>query len=123
MIAEQQTLTDEEKAEWICDWKIMKDINIDLIPLLFYDFLDGKKIITLTKEQKWKYTEKATIQVKTLLHEDMSNCKTNDAIIAFNKFQNQETTGFTGEFKGRILNRAKRLIVFDYLKDNLPNNI
>ena len=101
------------------DWKIMDAINIDLIPLTFYDFLDEKKLIALTNQQKWAYTQRATTNVKTMLFDEMGVCKTNDAYIAFNKFCNQEKTGFEKEFKGRILNRAKRLIVYDYLKDKL----
>ncbi len=120
MIEEKVILTDEEKAEWICDWKIMPDIKIELIPLMFYDFLSEKKIIQLTGKQKWPYIEKATQQIKTQLFDTLSTVKTNnDAYIAYNKFENMEKTGFDGEFKGRILNRAKRLIVYDYLKDKL----
>lgn len=116
MIEQQTTLTDEDKAEWIMDWKVMPEINIELIPLMFYDFLNDKGIITLTNEQKWKYAERAQHYVKSQLHEAMSNTKTNDALIAFGKFEKMEREGFEGEFKGRILNRAKRLVVYDYLK-------
>ena len=49
----------------------------------------------------------------------MSISKTNDAYKVFNSFENMERDGFVGELKGRILNRAKRLIVYDYLKDKL----
>jgi hypothetical protein len=120
VIENNAPLTDEEKAEWLMDWKIMDAVNIDLIPLTFYDFLDEKKLIKLTAKQKWEYTQKATTNVKTMLFDEIPVCKTNNAYIAYNKFCNQEETGFEGEFKGRILNRAKRLIVYDYLKDNLP---
>ncbi len=116
MIEEKIILTDEEKAEWIMDWRIMPEINIELIPLMFYDFLTEKKIVNVTKKEKWDYATKATQYIKQLLHSDISICKTNDAIIAFNKFENMEKNGFDGEFKGRILNRAKRLIVYNYLK-------
>jgi hypothetical protein len=116
MIEEPKTLTDEDKAEWIMDWKVMPEINIELIPLMFYDFLNDQKIITLTNEQKWKYAERAQHYVKSQLHEAMSNTKTNDALLAFGKFEKMEREGFEGEFKGRILNRAKRLVVYDYLK-------
>ena len=119
MIEEKVILTDEEKAQWICDWKSMEDINIELIPLIFYEFLAGNKILKITPKQKWQYIETATTQIKALLHEEMSICKTNDAYVAFNNFENMERSGFTGEVKGRILNRAKRLIVFDYLKDKI----
>jgi len=123
MVEDKKILTNEEKAEWICEWKQMQEINIELIPLMFYEFLDSQKIILLTAKQKWEYTQKATHNVKSRLFDEMGVCKTNDAYLAYNKFQNQEKEGFDGEFKGRILNRAKRLIVFDYLRDNLPENV
>lgn len=119
MVAEKITLEDEEMAEWMMYWKNDPDINIELIPLMFYDFITNKNIITLTKEQKWDYTQKATTQIKSKLFEDITICKTNDAYVAYNKFENMEKNGFTGEFKGRILNRAKRLIIYDYLKDKI----
>ena len=119
MIAEQTILSDEDKAEWICEWKSMPEINIELIPLMFYEFLDSKKIINLTKKEKWAYTEKATIVVKTKLMEALPICKTTDALRELQEFERQQANGFEKEFKGRILNRAKRQIVFDYLKDKL----
>lgn len=119
MIENKEPLTDEDYAEWLMDWKIMSEINIDLIPLPFYDFITNKNLVFLTNKQKWEYTERATTNIKFRLQEEMGVCKTNDAYIAFNKFCNQEKTGFEKEFKGRILNRAKRLIVYDYLKDKL----
>lgn len=119
MIEEKKTLSDEEKAEWICDWKSMDEVNIGLIPLLFYEFLDTKKIINLTAKQKNKYLELAVKQVKSKLLEDIAIIKNNDPYVAYNSFENMEKSGFTGELKGRVLNQAKRLIVFDYLKDKL----
>lgn len=119
MVEEHIELSKEEIAEWICDWKYMEVKNIDLIPLMFYDFLDSNKIISLTNALKWEYTIKATQNIKTKLQDDIGVCKTNDAYVAYNKFQNQEKDGFDKEFAGRIKNRAKRLIVFDYLKDKL----
>lgn len=119
MVEEKVILTDEDKAEWIMDWKVMEDINIELIPLIFYDFLSEKGIIKLDAKQKWKYTETATTQIKQQLFIDIGVCKTNDAYVAYNRFENMEKNGFTGEFKNRILNRAKRLIVYDYLKDKI----
>lgn len=110
-------LTKEEKAEWMMEWKEKADnINFELIPLVFYDFMEQDNLLRLSSKEKWAYTEKATTQIKTQLFNDISTCKTNDAYIAFNKFENMEKNGFTGELKGRILNRAKRLIIYDYLK-------
>jgi len=119
LVEEKRELSDEEKSEWIMDWKSMEDINIDLIPLIFYEFLDTKGIIKIPTEKKWEYTAKGVQYVKAKLQDEIGICKTNDAYIAYNRFQNQEEKGFDKEFAGRIKNRAKRLIVYDYLKDNL----
>jgi len=117
MIEDIKPLTKEDKAEWMMDWKMMGDnINFELIPLVFYDFMEEDNLLRLTSKEKWAYTEKATTQIKTQLFNDIPTCKTNDAYIAFNTFENMEKNGFTGELKGRILNRAKRLIIHDYLK-------
>lgn len=117
MIEDIKPLSKEEKAEWMMEWKEKVDtINFELIPLPFYDFMEQDNLLRLSSKEKWAYTEKATTQIKTQLFNDISTCKTNDAYIAFNKFENMEKNGFTGELKGRILNRAKRLIIYDYLK-------
>lgn len=116
MIEESKELSDEEIAEWICDWKIMEKINIELIPLMFYDFITSKGILSPTVAQKWDYATKATQNIKSMLQEAIGICKTNNAYLSYEKFKNQETDGFDKEFAGRIKNRAKRLIVYDYLK-------
>ncbi len=121
MLAEKFTLDDEEKAEWIMEWKQKgDDIILELIPLVFYDWLSDKGVLKITGKQKWEYTERATSQIKAELFNETQVAKTNnDAYIAYSKFMNMEKDGFTGEFKGRILNRAKRLIIYDYLKDKI----
>ena len=119
MIAEKFTLDDEEKAEWMMEWKQDPNINFELIPLIFYDWMEQKNLIKLSGKEKWGYTEKATAQIKSMLQIDIGNCKTTDALRAYGEFEKMEKEGFTGEVKGRILNRAKRLIIYDYLKDKL----
>lgn len=117
MIAEKFTLDDEEKAEWMMEWKQKDDIILELIPLVFYDWMEEKSLIKLTGKEKWVYTEKATAQIKADLFNETQIVKTNnDAYIAYSKFCNMEKDGFIGELKGRIVNRAKRLIIYDYLK-------
>ena len=113
-----EVLTKEDIAEWICDWKVMPIINIEMIPLIFYEFLDSQKILTLSNEVKWSYFKKATENIKSKLQHDIGTCKTNNAYLSFTKFELQEKTVFDKEFAGRIKNRAKRLIVYDYLKSN-----
>lgn len=120
MLAEKFTLDDEEKAEWIMEWKQKDEIILELIPLIFYEWMEQKSLIKLTGKEKWGYTEKATAQIKADLFNETQIAKTNnDAYIAYSKFCNMEKDGFTGEYKGRILNRAKRLIIYDYLKGKI----
>lgn len=115
----KKELTDDEMSEWLMEWKAKEEIQLELIPLMLYDFMDRKELIKLTKKRKWDYAERATEQIKAQLFAETSSAKTNDPYLEYNKFLNMQETGFTGEYKGRILNRAKRLIVFDYLKDKL----
>ena len=122
MVEEKKDLTNEEKLEWINEWKEKEYINIELIPVMFYEFLDSQKMLSVSNKKKWEYTEKAQQFIKTLLMNDMTESKTNDAYIAWNKFQNMETKGFDGDMKEKILNRAKKMIVFDYLKGFLDTD-
>lgn len=117
MIENVQPMSKEEKAEWMMDWKMMGDnINFELIPLQFYDFMAEDNLLRITAKEKWAYTEKATQQIKSQLQIAIGECKTTDALRAYGEFEKMEKEGFTGELKGRILNRAKRLIIYDYLK-------
>ena len=117
MIEDIKPLSKEEKAEWMMDWKMMgDDINFELIPLQFYDFMEEDNLLRVTPKRKWEYLERATKAIKSQLQIDIGNCKTTDALRLYGEFEKMEKEGFTGELKGRILNRAKRLIIYDYLK-------
>lgn len=116
MIEENKEITDQEMFEWIDEWKVRENISIDLIPLSFYEFLEKKGILSVSKEQKWESIASATAAIKVRLQEDIGICKTNNAYIAFGQFEKMEKEGFSGEMKGRILNKAKRIILRDYLQ-------
>ena len=115
MIENKTKVSDDEINEWLQDW-IKKDrYDLELLPLPFYDHLVRTEKITLSAKEKWEYTEKATTAIKVTMQQDMDICKTNNAYIAFRNFERMEKEGFEGELKGRILNRAKRLIIRDYI--------
>lgn len=117
MIEDIKPLTKEDKAEWIMDWKEkVGSINLELIPLIFYDFMEEDNLLKLSSKQKWLYLQRATQAIKSQLQIEIGNCKTTDALRSFGQFEKMEKEGFSGELKGRILNRAKRLIIYDYLK-------
>lgn len=115
MIEEKKESTEEEILEWINEWK-RPDINFDLIPIVFYEYLIQFKLIEVTTEAKWAAIEKATQQIKSILQIEITNGGGMDAVRAMAEFETGEKDGFTGKLKERILNRAKKLIVAEYLK-------
>lgn len=115
MIEEKKETTDEEKLEWLNEWK-REDINFDLIPVIFYDYLIQFNLVDVTKEMKWAAIEKATQQIKSILQVEITNGGGIDAVKAMAEFEKMENEGFTGALKERILNRAKKIIVAEYLK-------
>lgn len=114
MIEDKIELTDEERQEWVNDWINKEVIDVELIPLLFYEYLDRVGELKVTKENKWEYVAKSTAKIKSKLITEMDICRTNNAYLAFQKFEQMEKDGFEGEFKGRILSMSKRLILHDY---------
>ena len=122
LIEDQRELTDYEKEEWIKEWEAKENIDFELIPILFYDYLESKNRLNLTNKKKYEYFDKAAEQVKTFLFKEMNTCKTNDAFRNLQKFEKMAKEGFTGEFKNKIINRAKRMIIFDYLKSKNEGN-
>lgn len=115
MIEEKKETTDKEMFEWIEDWKQKEVIDLELIPLQFYDFLESKKIIAVPNKIKHEFIAKAASQIKVKLIDAMSLSKNDDAYKAFKVFEKMEVEGFEGDLKIRITNRAKRLIINDYL--------
>jgi len=115
-IEDRKELTPIEMIDWIEEWRNKPIVHLDLIPLCFYDFLVTTDMIQVSKEMKWDYVGKAATAIKTQLLAALPECKTTDARIEYSEFERMEKEGFTGKFKERINNKAKRLIVFDYLK-------
>jgi hypothetical protein len=115
-IDNKRELTFDEIQEWVNEWKAKEKIELDLIPLTFYEFLVGNGSLVVSNEKKWEYIQKATVAIKVGLHEEMNTCKTNNAYNLFRDFERMEKDGFEGEMKGRILNKAKRLLIHEYLK-------
>jgi len=115
MIEEKKEMTDEEKINWLNEWK-RDDINFELIPVIFYDYMVQLHLVDVTQKIKWDAIEKATQQVKSILQVEIANGGGIDAIKAMSNFEIMEKEGFTGPLKEKILNRAKKLIIAEYLK-------
>lgn len=124
MIEEKTELTYEEMLEWIDEWKNKDYIDFDLVPISFYYFMEKNKMIEIATSKKWEYIGKSALQIKSILQKELPLCKTNDAYKAYKEFERQEKEGFDGVMRERVLNRAKKLIVYDFLmkeKENLKN--
>lgn len=115
MLEENKTIDDNEMFEWINEWKQKEKIDVELIPLQFYDFLERQNILVVPNKIKHEFIAKSASQIKSKLIEDMSLSKNDDAYKLFKAFEKMEVEGFEGDVKARILNRAKRLIINDYL--------
>lgn len=114
-IEEKKEVSDEEKLEWLNEWK-RDDINVDLIPLPFYDYLIQFNLVDITPKMKWDAIERATQSIKSSLQVAIGECETTDALREFGEFEKMEKEGFAGKLKEKILNKAKKLIIADYLK-------
>ncbi len=116
---EPKETTPDEMVNWIEDWRKKPEINLNLIPLCFYDFLTETGMIVKSGKEKHEYLDKAAQSIKTDLHTEIGVCKTTDALREFGEFEKMEQEGFSGKFKTLIQNRAKRMIVLDYLKPKI----
>lgn len=118
VMPEIKELEPMEMIEWINEYKSKSNIVVDLIPLSFYDFLLGSDMIAVSKEIKKDYFNKATTNIKTDLFNQIPICKTTDALRDFKQFEVEEKEGFKQDssIKTRVINKAKKLIVYDYLK-------
>lgn len=109
-------MTDEEKWEEINRWKEKSEVNIRLIPIYLYEWLEEFGEIMLDKEEKILIYEKACGMYLNVFREEAQN---NNRFQEYNRFLNQYSSGFKnikGEYVPTIRNLAKRIAVFNYLK-------
>lgn len=118
MIAEPKEVSPIEMIEWINEWKSKDKIILDLIPLVFYEFMVTTDMIEAPKEMRIDYFNRSATIIKTELMNELPVCKTNDAYKAMQEFTKQEDLKFkeSTSLKIRIANKAKKLIVYDYFK-------
>lgn len=120
-LEENKEISDEEMKEWINEWKVkVKSIkNPVLIPTSFYDWLDKKEIIKLTKEQKHDYMGSQAVSVRQFNLAEQSKLEgihgeSTKYLVQFNNMRNEGV--FVGDEVKRLTELAKKIAVFDYLK-------
>ncbi len=106
-IERSKELTDEEWNEWLVD---IKGYSVELIPVLCYDYLVRVGKINPSAKEKTEYINKS-IPIYTL--------KIQDDIRVWDDFIRQKTDGvITGKHLDSLIIISKRLIIYDYLKNN-----
>lgn len=110
-----QEITHLEMIEWIDQWKKQDQINLLLIPISFYYFLLQTETIKIDTPTKKDFFTRAISSIKAELNEATTLAKNQDALKTLAAFTKMETEGFDAVTKDRIANRAKKIIVYDYL--------
>ena len=126
-LEEKKEISDEEMSEWICEWydRIKKIQNPIFIPHGFFEWLEKKEILVLTKEQKLNYLN---VQAVTLRHfilaeqvrQEGENSRTKPELENFNEMRKKEC--FEGREVIKLKNLARQIAVFDYLKNKANGN-
>ena len=109
-------MSDVEKWDEINEWKSKVEINIRLIPIYLYEWLEEFGEIMLDKDEKVLIYEKACGMYLNVLREEAQN---NNKWVEYNRFLNQYSSGFKnikGEYVPTIRSLAKRIAVFNYIK-------
>ena len=122
LLEQNKKITDEEMEEWVNSWdETIKVVDNPLmIPPTFYDWLTNKGLLNLTKEQKIEY---ATVQAVTyrrfiLAEQIKSEGEHSPLIKDLEEFDYMHNKGcFIGIEVTRLKELAKKIAVFDYLKN------
>lgn len=121
-IEEKKVIGDEEMKEWINEWKEKIDSvnNPMMIPPLFYEWLDKNDILKLSKEQKIDYATNKAVSLRQFHLSEQAKWEgvNGEAQKDLNKFILMRNEGcFTGSEVERLKQIAKKIAVFDYLKN------
>lgn len=121
MLEENKSISDEEMQEWIEDWKtkIKKVDNPVLVPPSFYQWLIDKNVFSISNRKKIEYLEQAvSVRQYNLSEQAKSEGVHGEGQGTLNEFNVMRNKGvFEGKERDRLLELAKKIIVFDYLKN------
>lgn len=121
-LEEKKETTDEEMNEWVCDWfeRVKKIQNPIFIPHGFFEWLEKKEILVLTKEQKqdYLYTQAVTLRHFILSEQVRQEGEHSAMKVELENFNEMRILGvFHGREVIKLKNLAKQIAVFDYLKN------
>lgn len=119
-VENNRVLTDEDMVKWVKETRYLavNESKIPLIPLDIYEWLIGKKILKITKDQRVEYLRLAVdLRYSELIELSLDNIKSSvDQLSSFNKMKKEGV--FEGYESNRIRDLAKKISVYYYLKNN-----
>lgn len=120
---QRDNLSDDEMVEWINEWdkeKFISTDGIDYIPILFYEYLVKKGKIDLTNEQKKEYLDRAIVIREGELFRYSEKYSMRYHKEEYGNFKNErESQMFSSGTLNQLRNLAKKIAVFEYLKEKL----
>lgn len=115
MIEQKESLSDQAMTDWLEDTRKRK-LTVELMPLMLYDFIDRKKMIVLSNDEKYEYLQRAASFRLSKLQKDHETNPTTASKKLFDEFLRMKTDGaIQGEEIDVIKNLAKKMVVYDYL--------
>lgn len=116
----KKTLTEEEYTEW---FEEIRQLVVDgklkmlFIPVELFTYLERKKELELTKEEKHAYMDKAIDYRHSELSARVTDALTDpDARRDLKAFNEMREKGFQGTELNRLKDLARKIAVFDYIQ-------
>jgi hypothetical protein len=111
-------VTHEEKIKECDEWEQKKDIKLSLIPLYLYDWFELTGRIRLSVEEKKVIYQKAAEYRLSQLQNETELDRTNrHEYKSFNQLLIDGIQNIKGVEQDRLRNLAKKIAVFEYLKN------
>lgn len=121
MIEHKEDMSDKSMKDWIesvkADVKGRKT-TVEFMPLMVYDYLIKTGELNPTKQEKNEYLVKAVAYRHQCLLDDKNEKLNSEANAVYVNFLKMKESGvFDGEERERLIKLAKRMIMYDYLKN------
>lgn len=107
----QKEISEPDMWEWIKEEKNNKNLDLMFIPFMFYAFLESKKLITLTKENK---LDAISLRRTQISKEITAKTMTLEYSSKFEKMVKDKQ--LTAQEKENLTVLAKRFALIEYLK-------
>lgn len=113
--AGKEDLSDQAMEDWLNHTRDSKTA-LEFMPLMLYDWLIKKELISPTSKVKWEYMKKASAYQQIKLAkacDELMSPENRAALAEFNKMK--EADEFTGKIAEDLKSLAKKMILYDYI--------